>query len=192
MGSARLGTLLGTPETAAGRMKRDAWEEYFGDVVQEMHLGLTLKQSTQFDTVVRKNPYDGAEMVYVPAGEFTMGSIDYEPEKPIHKVTLDGYYIYRTPVTVSQYLHFCYITGYRKPLPPTFNPNWMYRDHPIVNVSYINALAYCTRARVKLPTEAQWEKAARGTDSRIYPWGNEFDRYNLLCSTTKFGDAGGT
>jgi len=154
----------------------------------------------------KKNAQDGAEMVFIPAGEFTMGSsqseIDalvtqhtrdnFRAEGPQHKVMLDGYYIYRTPVTVAQYLKFCEETGHRKPDAPDFNPNWSKRDHPIVNVSYNDALDYCAWAGVKLPTEAQWEKAARGTDERIYPWGNTFDRSKLWSSESHIGSARST
>ncbi|MCW3094831.1 MAG: exported protein of unknown function, partial [Chthonomonadaceae bacterium] len=139
----------------------------------------------------KKNSKDNADMVFIPAGEFTMGSNDSDSEKPVHTVMLDGYYIYLTPVTVGQYLKFCDETGHARPPAPNFNPNWSNRDHPIVNVSYNDALAYCAWAGVKLPTEAQWEKAARGTDGRKFPWGNDFDRSKLWASS-KFGDAGGT
>lgn len=76
------------------------------------------------------------------------------------------------------------------PSAPDFNPNWSKKDHPIVNVTWQDATAYCewlsktTSLRVNLPTEAQWEKAARGKDSRKYPWGNDFDS-NRLCLTDK-------
>jgi formylglycine-generating enzyme required for sulfatase activity len=143
----------------------------------------------------KKNLRDDAEMVFIPAGEFTMGSTQseldalakqYTPDSDKgdgsqHKAILDSYYIYRTPVTVAQYLKFCDDTGHSKPPATIINPNWGKRDHPIVNVSYHDALAYCEWAGVKLPTEAQWEKAARGTDARTYPWGNVFDSYKLWC-----------
>ncbi|MCW3097158.1 MAG: exported protein of unknown function [Chthonomonadaceae bacterium] len=141
---------------------------------------------------LKKNAKDDADMVFIPAGEFTMGSNESPNEKPVHKVMLDGYYIYRTPVTVAQYLRFCDETGHRRPEAPDFNPNWSKRDHPIVNVSYNDALAYCVWAGVKLPTEAQWEKAGRGTDERKYPWGDVFDRSKLWCSVSRLADAGGT
>ncbi len=193
----RLGALLGPLKTPGGRMKRDAWEEYYGDVVQEMHLGNYLKSNGRSlsSTVVRitKNVKDGADMVYVPAGEFTMGSNEGDAtEKPVHKVVLDGYYLYRTPVTVAQYMTFCAETGYSRPHSPAFNPNWIRFDHPVVNVSYEDALAYCKWAGATLPTEAQWEKAARGTDERRFPWGDDFDHSKLWCSTNKVFDAGGT
>ncbi len=121
----------------------------------------------------RTNPVDGAEMVYIPAGEFIMGSNDGDDdEKPQHKVYLDGYWIYKYEVTVAQYRKFCKATGWQEPLPP----EWGWKDnHPIVNVSWDDATAYAQWAGVRLPTEAEWEKAARGTDGREYPWGNEWD-----------------
>lgn len=144
------------------------------------------------------NPKDGAALIFIPAGEFIMGSNDGNgDEKPLHKVTLSGYYIYKTPVTVGMYEKFCKETNH--PMPPEpdhdgahFNPNWSKKDHPIVNVSWNDAMAYCQWAGVKLPTEAQWEKAARGTDGRKFPWVGEFDINNLWCSKEKGNDAGGT
>jgi len=116
------------------------------------------------------NRQDGAEMVYVPAGEFLMGSKEGEgasEEHPQHKVYLDGYWIYKTEVTVAQYRKFCQATGRQMPREPD--------THPVVNVNWDDATAYAQWAGAALPTEAQWEKAARGTDGRQYPWGNDWD-----------------
>jgi formylglycine-generating enzyme required for sulfatase activity len=119
------------------------------------------------------NPNDGAVMIYIPAGEFLMGSNDGDDdEKPQHRVYLDGYWIYKYEVTVAQYRKFCRATGREMPKAPP----WGWKDdHPIVNVTWHDAVAYCDWAGVRLPTEAEWEKAARGTDGRKYPWGNEWD-----------------
>ena len=125
----------------------------------------------------RTNSIDGATMVYVPAGEFVMGSSDDDKdaqpdEKPQHTVYLDAYSIYKNDVTVAQYRNFCTATGRAMPR----SPDWGWIDtHPIVNVSWDDATAYAAWAGAALPTEAQWEKAARGTDGRIYPWGNDWD-----------------
>jgi formylglycine-generating enzyme required for sulfatase activity len=142
---------------------------------------------------VRINPKDGAEMVWVPAGEFTMGSTEeqtavvlkewpkesqelakllFDAEKPQHKVSLDGYWMYKYEVTVAQYRKFCEATKKEMPVAP--DRGWK-ENHPMVNVSWQDAADYAEWAGVTLPTEAQWEKAARGTDGRIYPWGNDWD-----------------
>ena len=127
------------------------------------------------------HPKTGMEMVYIPAGEFLMGDDD-KPNNPRRTVTLSAYWISRTVVSVEQYLAFCDETGYTRAEPPEFNPNWSKLDHPIVNVRWDDAQAYCTWAGFALPTEAQWEKAARGTDGRKYPWGDTFDGSKLQCS----------
>ena len=122
-------------------------------------------------------PKDGAAMVAVPTGKFTMGSNDWDDTKPQRKVMLDGYWIDKNLVTVAHYRKFCKATGRKMPDPP----NWGWKDvHPMVNVTWPDAKAYADWAGASLPTEAQWEKAARGTDGRKYPWGNDFDRSRLL------------
>lgn len=137
----------------------------------------------------RINPKDGAEMVFVPAGEFNMGDNKAsESGRPPNMVYLDGYYIYKTPVTVAQYKKFCAEAGHSMPRP---SRGWS-DDHPIVYVSWNDASAYAKWAGVRLPNDAEWEKAARGTDGRKYPWGNNFDTSHLWCSKDTFGDAGST
>jgi len=132
---------------------------------------------------VSVKPKHGAEMVYVPAGEFLMGSKEGEgddDERPQHTVYLDAYWIYKTEVTVAQYRKFCQATGRQMPEEPSVQA-WT-DDHPIVNVSWDDAVAYGKWAGAALPTEAQWEKAARGTDGRQYPWGNDWDAQKCVNS----------
>jgi formylglycine-generating enzyme required for sulfatase activity len=119
------------------------------------------------------NPKDGAAMVWVPAGPFIMGipeGITLSADDPQHKVTLDGYWIYRDDVTVDQYRKFCEVTNRAMPNEPDFG--WK-GNNPMTNVTWADAVAYATWAGAALPTEAQWEKAARGTDGRNYPWGGQ-------------------
>ena len=115
---------------------------------------------------------DGMEMVRVPAGEFIMGSNDGDDERPVHKVYLDEYYIDKFEVTVAQFKRFCAAARHKMPDQPDLNKD----NHPVVKVSWHDAVAYAKWAGASLPTEAQWEKAARGTDGRTYPWGMEWDR----------------
>ena len=137
------------------------------------------------------NHRDGSELVLVPPGPFAMGSDASAPapqsaECPIHMVTLPAYYVGRTEVTRGQYEAFCRETGHPR-IPRRFTPHCPRSDDPIVGVTVDDARAYCAWAGAGLPTEAQWEKAARGTDGRHYPWGNERPNVsNVACAN--FGD----
>lgn len=143
---------------------------------------------------------EGTEMVLVPAGEFIMGmdakdafenckkysvycdgASGFEEQSPEHIVYLDSYYIDKYEVTNLQYGD-CVKTGECDP--PRMNSSYSrasyfdnpdFAEYPIIHMSWSSASRYCQWRGAKLPTEAQWEKAARGTDGRLYPWGNEFD-----------------
>ncbi len=136
-----------------------------------------------------QNEKDGSVMLLVPSGEFLMGTSPEEaswliergadeqrllPEMPQHKIYLDAFYIDQFEITNAQYQAFLDDTGREPPL------HWQDErlngdDQPVAGVSWEDASAYCQWAGKRLPTEAEWEKASRGIDSRLYPWGDVFD-----------------
>jgi len=118
---------------------------------------------------------DGAPMVLVPAGEFTMGSDKGdEDEAPVHRVQLHAFYIDKFEVTNGRFAKFVEAIqseppwGFKDKDTPVIDA-----DRPVRWVNWMDATAYCLWSGKRLPTEAEWEKAARGTDGRIYPWGND-------------------
>jgi formylglycine-generating enzyme required for sulfatase activity len=116
---------------------------------------------------------DGVPMILIPGGAFLMGSNDGLPnERPEHTVTLNAYYIDQFEVTAGRYQKF--IESAKHDLPPTWDDEAAHAmgDLPAVGMSWTDAAAYCKWAGRRLPTEAEWEKAARGTDGRRYPWGH--------------------
>ncbi len=159
-------------------------------------------------------PVDGMVMVYVPGGEFEMGSDaeamkntlelcnahyddctrgDYTDELPAHLVALDSFGIDRTEVTNRQYRQ-CMEAGACEPQEPTeldnsnisdtYVSDSAYDDYPVIFATWLQATAYCEWAGARLPTEAEWEYAARGPEGNLFPWGNTFDGTKLnYCDT---------
>ena len=122
----------------------------------------------------------GIEWVAIPGGVLSMGSSAHRDalaqpaEMPTHDVGLPSYWIARCPITNYQYQAFVFATEH--PCPPHWRNGTFpdgKQDHPVVNISWPDALAFCHWANVQLPSEAEWEWAARGSDTRLWPWGNE-------------------
>lgn len=123
---------------------------------------------------------DPVPMVTIPAGTFTMGSAvgkGRDDERPQREVHLDAFAIDQVEVTNERYLAFVNASGHRNPPNPYGNGMLVsakgIEQLPVVQVTWYDAKAYCSWAKKRLPTEAEWEKAARGSDGRLYPWGND-------------------
>ena len=142
--------------------------------------------ASQSATVHQANRYEKAPegMVYLPGGTFSMGSnFGKTNETPVHEVEIAPFYIEIHEVTVQEYSSFLEESGY--PQPAYWQPELDRPDDPVVGITWEAALAYASWSGKRLPTEAEWEYAARGgTAGTIYPWGNEPDRKHANFSST--------
>ncbi len=207
-------------KAAEDQVRREAEERQRKAALEQARLEQEARQRKAAEEQARKEAEEqalkemtitlaaGVEMVLmrVPAGEFMMGSQDtdkgaYDNEKPLHQVHLDEYWIGKYPVTNRQFQAYFQQSGQPK--------GWKFErgqeQHPAVYVSWQDAAAFCAWAgkvsgqKLRLPSEAEWEKAARWTDQRIYPWGNQppdktlanyFEQFNGTTPVGKFSPHG--
>jgi formylglycine-generating enzyme required for sulfatase activity/serine/threonine protein kinase len=147
----------------------------------------------------RVSAVDGMEMVFVPRGAFLRGSTDEDSqaaadEKPQRWIYLDDFWIDRTEITNGMYARCVQRGGCQAPDKTISKTRLVYfgdsryADYPVIYVSWEDARAYCRWAGRRLPTEAEWEKAARGADGRAYPWGNDRPNASLVNYNNQIGD----
>jgi formylglycine-generating enzyme required for sulfatase activity len=147
----------------------------------------------------RTREIDDMTEIHIPAGEFLMGadaseSLAYDQEFPQHTVYLDAYWIDEHEVTNAQYAQCVAAEACTEPYSKdswnrsSYYGNSQYANYPVIYVDWYQASAYCAWAGGSLPTEAQWEKAARGTDGQLYPWGNQSPNSSLLNFNYDTGD----
>ena len=195
------------PELASGTPAKSTFPnptEIAAPMLTDLAFQLTSVSTPTSAPASRKvSQKDGTLLLYVPAGEFSMGASDTDlfagnEEKPQKMVYLGAFWIDQTEVTNHMFTQFVIETGYKTTAEqrgksqtwegqnwtPTVGADWMHPDgpgssidgkgnYPVGQVSWFDAKAYCAWAGRRLPTEAEWEKAARGADGRLYPWGNE-------------------
>jgi len=181
-------------EDLIGEWGRSIISELFSIPLEKLSTPTPFPELRPTDTPTPKipdeilNKYPG--MVYVPGGKFVFGSDNGDPcESPCATVDIPSFYIDKTEVTNAAYKRFTDATGHRTPvhwergvIPPGLE------DHPVAWVNWEDATAYAKWSGARLPTEREWEKAARGTDGRIYPWGDYFD--STRCNTWESGIRG--
>jgi formylglycine-generating enzyme required for sulfatase activity len=145
--------------------------------VKEGHSNKDIQYYTNSSPLSASFKPDFNDMVLIPSGEFIMGTDDrFKDEKPAHVVYINAFYIDRFEVSNEDYKKFVDSTGHHPP------EDWRDKNyphgkekHPVIFIDWFDAGSYCKWLGKRLPREAEWEKAARGIDGYIYPWGNKWD-----------------
>lgn len=152
--------------------------------VQKVNEQLRLVQRDELERLAQRGIRPPEQMVLIPAGEFSMGSEDGLPDsRPLHRVYVSAYWLDKYPVTNRQYRQCVEAGGCLFPKDRSSYDEAARAEHPVTNVMWSQARGYCRWLGKRLPTEAEWEKAARGTDGRLYPWGNSDEVFKTRART---------
>lgn len=163
-------------------VRADSKEKGYTPLAKKLERVAAESKKAEMEVTQAKIEDEFESMVFVPAGEFTMGSHEGpNDQEPVRKVYLDGFYIDKYEVAFAPFYAFVRSTGHRKPRLAGYLSGGVTEDmpllikpfNPVVGVSWDDAVDYCGWKGKRLPTEAEWEKAAKGTDERKWPWGNE-------------------
>jgi formylglycine-generating enzyme required for sulfatase activity len=142
-------------------------------VIQQVNEQLRKTQQEQLQALAQQGILVPDGMVLIPAGEFWMGAEDGLPDmRPMHRVYVSTYWLDQHEVTNRQYRQCMESGGCAAPKDHAAYEDAARADHPVTNVTWTQARNYCGWRGKRLPTEAEWEKGARGIDARLYPWGN--------------------
>ena len=161
------------PSTAQGETRNPSYRVPDQAAVQQVNEQLRKTQQEQLQALTQQGIPVPEGMVLIPAGEFLMGSEDGLPDmRPMHRVQVSTYWLDQHEVTNRQYRQCMESGGCAPPKDHSAYDDAARADHPVTNVTWSQARNYCGWRGKRLPTEAEWEKAARGIDGRLYPWGN--------------------
>jgi formylglycine-generating enzyme required for sulfatase activity len=172
-------------------------------IAMQESLNTELDESDKNYLVNTTSPVNKMSLVYIPASDFLMGSSSYdgdhyENEEPLHSVYLDSYWITKTEITNAQFSKCVQEGTCTYSVSMKRNPRFLdsdYTDHPVVYINWYMAQTFCQWSGGRLPTEAEWEKAARGPSGAKYPWGSEnpsediflTNAHNIITDTTPVG-----
>ena len=172
-----------------GIFHKELFESITGFLISKLSSTGTITESPPDINSTKVSKIDGVTMLFVPAGKFLMGSLDAvgeSNEHPQHEVTLKSFWIDQTEISNSMYKK-CVNEGFcTEPFDDYYFSNASFDSSPVTSINWNQAKTYCEWAGRNLPTEAQWEKAARGVDGQTYPWGEEIP--NSIFAN--FGDKG--
>lgn len=178
--------LVPSPRGPAARSREPAKPLPDEAAVQKVNEQLRLVQREELERLAQHGIRPPEQMVLIPVDEFLMGAEDGLPDaRPMHRVYLSAFWLDTYAVTNRRYRQCAEGGGCPPPKDRSAYDDPARAEHPVINVTWIQARGYCRWLDKRLPTEAEWEKAARGTDGRLYPWGNSDEAFKMRARTVE-------